>query len=90
MQSAADLGNGSDTIRPVKKIDSVGSLKFSAESIGNSKKEAAGTSWTSSDIYKCNESTKAGVSIINQVILPVIQKVFVTTVSLSPDISVIC
>jgi len=88
VQSAADLGNGSDTIRPIKKVDSVGSLKFSAES--NSKKEAAGTSWTSSDIYKCNESAKAGVSIINQVILPVIQKVFVTTVSLSPDISVIC
>lgn len=90
MQSAADLGNGGDTIRPVKKVDSVGSLESSTESIVNSKQEAAGTSRTSSDIHKCNESAKAGVSIIDQVILPVIQKVFVTTVSISPDISVIC
>jgi len=86
VQSAADLGNGSDTIRPVKKVDSIGSLELSAESTGNSKKEATGASRISSDIHKCNESAKAGVSIIEQVILPVIQKVFV---SVSPDISVI-
>lgn len=73
--SAADLGSGVDTIRPVKKVDPVGSLKLSAEFVGSLRKEAS-TSPTSSTNHKRNasESAKAGVSMVDQVILPAIQK----------------
>lgn len=75
--SAADIGNGIDTIRPVKKVDPVGSLRLSAEYVGSLRKEAGVPSPTSSNIHKRNasESAKAGASIIDQVILPIIQKV---------------
>ncbi len=32
--SAADIGNGIDTIRPVKRVDAAGSLRMSAEFVG--------------------------------------------------------
>ncbi|KAF9451725.1 Pkinase-domain-containing protein [Macrolepiota fuliginosa MF-IS2] len=74
--SAADIGNGIGTIRPVKKVDPVGSLRLSAEYVGSLRKEAGGASPTSSAIHKRNasESAKAGVSMVDQVILPIIQK----------------
>ena len=67
----ADLCHSVDTIRPVNRVDPIGSLQLSAEFIGNPR-EKLDTSPISS---KGNESAKAGVSIIDQVILPVIQKV---------------
>ncbi|KXN86272.1 Serine/threonine-protein kinase svkA [Leucoagaricus sp. SymC.cos] len=73
---AADIGNGVDTIRPVKKVDPVGSLKLSAEYVGSLRKEAGATSPTSSSIHKRNasQSAKAGASMVDEVILPIIQK----------------
>ncbi|KAJ3563278.1 hypothetical protein NP233_g9040 [Leucocoprinus birnbaumii] len=73
--SAADLGNGVDTIRPVKKVDPVGSLKLSAEFVGSLRKEAS-TSPTSSTMHRrsASESGKTGASMVDQVILPIIQK----------------
>jgi serine/threonine-protein kinase 24/25/MST4 len=74
--SAADIGNGVDTIRPVKKVDPVGSLKLSAEYVGSLRREAS-TSPTSSTMHKrtASQSAKAGESMVDQVILPAIQKV---------------
>lgn len=75
--SAADIGNGVDTIRPVKKVDPVGSLRLSSEFVGSLRKEAGPTSPTSSSIRKRKNSefSRAGVSMVDQVILPIIQKV---------------
>lgn len=84
----ADIGTGVDTIRPVKKIDTTGSLRLSSEYVGSmrardgSSSGSAPTSPTSpvkdkSSAHKraASEAAKAARSLVNEVVLPTIQKV---------------
>lgn len=79
--SAADIGDGVGTIRPVKKVDPVGSLRLSSEFVGSLRKDSsAPTSPTTSTIHKRNTSefSKAGGVMVDQIILPIIQNVWYT------------
>jgi serine/threonine-protein kinase 24/25/MST4 len=70
----ADLGTGVDTIRPVKKVDPVGSLRLSAEYVGSMRKEGSTTSPTASVLRRsASETAKAGNVIVDEVVLPVLQ-----------------
>ncbi|OAX43495.1 Pkinase-domain-containing protein [Rhizopogon vinicolor AM-OR11-026] len=78
----ADLGSGVDTIRPVKKVDTLGSLKLSAEYVGTTRsRENSPSSPTSpsrdrsssSFKRKVSESERAGRAMIDAVVLPVLQ-----------------
>ncbi|KAH7929447.1 Pkinase-domain-containing protein [Leucogyrophana mollusca] len=76
----ADLGNGVDTIRPVKKVDTVGSLRLSAEYVGSARsREDSPTSPTSSTKERSSfrrrtkESERAGRVMVDDVVLPVLQ-----------------
>jgi serine/threonine-protein kinase 24/25/MST4 len=88
----ADLGTGVDTIRPVKKIDTTGSLRLSSEYVGSIRaregREGSGsnsltTSPTSpvkdksSSAHKraASDAAKAGRSLVDDVVLPALQKV---------------
>ena len=85
----ADLGTGVDTIRPVKKIDTTGSLRLSSEYVGSMRaREGSGsnsltTSPTSpvkdksSSMHKraASDAAKAGRSLVDEVVLPALQKV---------------
>jgi serine/threonine-protein kinase 24/25/MST4 len=85
----ADLGTGVDTIRPVKKIDTTGSLRLSSEYVGSMRaREGSGsnsltTSPTSpvkdksSSMHKraASDAAKAGRSLVDDVVLPALQKV---------------
>jgi serine/threonine-protein kinase 24/25/MST4 len=70
----ADLGSGVDTIRPVKKVDTVGSLRMSAEFVGSARREAGGSP-TPPQSHKraASEAGKAGKSIVDDVVLPILQ-----------------
>ncbi|KII95208.1 hypothetical protein PLICRDRAFT_34044 [Plicaturopsis crispa FD-325 SS-3] len=76
----ADLGTGVDTIRPVKKVDTVGSLRMSAEHVGSVKREGSGSVPSSPTKDKAShkragsELGKAGKSIVDEVVLPILQK----------------
>ncbi|KAF9075814.1 Ste20-like serine/threonine kinase [Rhodocollybia butyracea] len=76
----ADLGTGIDTIRPVKKVDTVGSLRISAEHVGslrkNSSGSGSGSTPTSPTLHRraASEIGKAGVSIVDEVVLPVLSQ----------------
>ncbi|KAH9179606.1 Pkinase-domain-containing protein [Lactarius sanguifluus] len=86
----ADLGTGVDTIRPVKKIDTTGSLRLSSEYVGSMRaregRDGSGsssltTSPTSpvkdkSSAHKraASEAARAGRSFVDEVVLPAIQK----------------
>lgn len=86
----ADLGTGVDTIRPVKKIDTTGSLRLSSEYVGSIRaregRDGSGsssltTSPTSpvkdkSSAHKraASEAARAGRSFVDEVVLPAIQK----------------
>jgi len=78
----ADLGTGLDTIRPVKKVDAIGSLKLSAEYVGTTRgREDVPLSPTSSKERtgikrRGSESEKAGRAMIDDVVLPVLQNVW--------------
>ncbi|KAK0491029.1 STE STE20 YSK protein kinase [Armillaria novae-zelandiae] len=71
----ADLGNGVDTIRPIKKLDTAGSLRLSADYVGSLRREGS-TSAPTSPTHKRNtsETAKAGKSLIDEVVLPILQK----------------
>lgn len=74
----ADLGTGIDTIRPVKKVDPVGSLRLSADFVGAMRKEAnSPTSPISPTTHKrlMSESGKAGRSLVDEIILPILGNV---------------
>ncbi|TFK55706.1 Pkinase-domain-containing protein [Heliocybe sulcata] len=80
--SDADLGTGIDTIRPVKKVDTVGSLKLSAEFVGSLRAREGSTSSQSSPQSPSSKSahqraasefSKAGRSIVDEVVLPILQ-----------------
>ncbi|KAK7470646.1 hypothetical protein VKT23_002070 [Stygiomarasmius scandens] len=77
----ADIGTGIDTIRPVKKVDAAGSLRLSVEHVGSLRRDSNGsTSATSTPISPtkhrraASEMGKAGVSIVDEVVLPTIEK----------------
>lgn len=73
----ADLGNGIDTIRPIKKLDAANSLRLSSEFVGNIRKEGSTSAPSSPTIHKrsVSEVSKAGGAIIDEVVLPIIDKV---------------
>ncbi|GLB33808.1 putative serine/Threonine protein kinases, catalytic domain [Lyophyllum shimeji] len=70
----ADIGSGVDTIRPVKKVDPVGSLRLSAEFVGSMRREGSATSQTSPTTHKrgASEAAKAGKAVIDEVVLPIL------------------
>lgn len=83
----ADLGSGVDTIRPVKKVDTLGSLRLSAEYVGTARsrddppQSPSSTSPTkerSSFKRRASESERAGQSMVDDVVLPVLQNVSAT------------
>jgi len=80
----ADLGSGVDTIRPVKKVDTIGSLRLSAEYVGTARsrddppQSPSSTSPTkerSSFKRRASESERAGQAMVDDVVLPVLQNV---------------
>jgi serine/threonine-protein kinase 24/25/MST4 len=89
----ADLGTGVDTIRPVKKIDTTGSLRLSSEYVGSlraregrdgSSNGSVPTSPTSPvkdkdrpSVHKraASDAAKAGQSLVDEVVLPTLQRV---------------
>ncbi len=84
----ADIGTGVDTIRPVKKIDTTGSLRLSSEYVGSmrardgSNSGSAPTSPTSpvkdkSSAHKraASDAAKVARSLVDEVVLPTLQKV---------------
>ena len=82
----ADLGSGIDTIRPVKKVDTIGSLRLSAEYVGTTRsKDDIPQSPSSSSPNKerssfkrrASESEQAGRAMVDDVVLPVLQNVSV-------------
>ncbi|KAF9057578.1 STE/STE20/YSK protein kinase [Panaeolus papilionaceus] len=75
--NAADLGSGVDTIRPVKKVDPVGSLRLSSEFVGNVRKEGSVSSPPSSPAThkrSGSEIGRAGQVLVDEVILPILGK----------------
>ena len=83
----ADIGTGVDTIRPVKKIDTTGSLRLSSEFVGSlrtregSSAGSAPTSPTSPVKNKsahkraASDAARAARSLVDDVVLPALQKV---------------
>ncbi|KAF8812435.1 STE/STE20/YSK protein kinase [Phlegmacium glaucopus] len=67
----ADLGTGVDTIRPVKKVDPVGSLRLSSEFVGSLRKEGGPTS-PATPRRASNETARAGGLMVDEVILPIL------------------
>jgi serine/threonine-protein kinase 24/25/MST4 len=73
----ADLGTGVDTIRPVKKVDTAGSLRISAEHVGSLRRSSGSSSSPSSPTLHrraASELGRAGVSIVDEVVLPVLHQ----------------
>ncbi|KAI0939968.1 hypothetical protein AcW1_004817 [Taiwanofungus camphoratus] len=77
----ADLGNGVDTIRPVKKVDTVRSLRMSAEYVGTTRSREGSTSSPPSPTSPktthkraASETAKAGRSMVDDVMLPILSK----------------
>ena len=77
----ADLGTGVDTIRPVKKVDTVGSLRLSHEFVGSQREGGSGSTPSSPVTPKSphkralSESMRAGQSIVDDIILPICVRV---------------
>lgn len=80
----ADLGSGVDTIRPVKKVDTIGSLRLSAEYVGTARsrddppQSPSSTSPTrerSSFKRRASASERGGRAMVDDVVLPVLQNV---------------
>jgi len=82
----ADIGTGVDTIRPVKKVDASGSLRLSSEYVGNMRSGSSSltTSPTTSPVKDkfssahkraASDAARAGRSLVDEVVLPTIQKV---------------
>lgn len=75
----ADLGTGIDTIRPVKKVDTVGSLRLSADFVGSARRDGSTSVPTSptktSNKHGPTKLAKAGTSMVEEVVLPILQHV---------------
>ncbi|EIW61937.1 Pkinase-domain-containing protein [Trametes versicolor FP-101664 SS1] len=77
----ADIGSGVDTIRPVKKVDTVRSLRLSEEYVGSVRSREGSTSSTPSSPQslkgsqkRAGEAAKAGKAMVEGVLLPLLQK----------------
>ncbi|KAI0337583.1 Pkinase-domain-containing protein [Trametopsis cervina] len=82
----ADLGTGVDTIRPVKKVDTVRSLRLSEEYVGSLKRDRSGSGSQSgsapsspvssriSGSKKGHDVGKAGRAMVDEVILPTLER----------------
>ncbi|KIY73633.1 Pkinase-domain-containing protein [Cylindrobasidium torrendii FP15055 ss-10] len=70
-----DVGTGVDTIRPIKKLDTAGSLRLSAEYVGSMRK-ASGSAPPSPTSHRRapSELGRTGASIIDEVVQPILQK----------------
>jgi serine/threonine-protein kinase 24/25/MST4 len=98
---ASDVGNGSDTLRPFKKVDAAGSLRLSSDYVGSirGKDDASPTSPGSdtangsgtngsgkSHKRTQSEFSRAGSAMVTEIIVPTIQKVsLLDTVARSPS-----
>lgn len=82
----SDLGNGSDTLRPFKRVDTAGSLRLSSDYLGNIRQREDGSPVSPSngtsgsggkDAHKRTESEyrRAGSAMVTEVILPTLQGV---------------
>jgi serine/threonine-protein kinase 24/25/MST4 len=83
----ADIGTGVDTIRPVKKVDTVRSLRMGEEYVGSMKRDRSSSdsqngSAPSSPVgsklgsaKKLSEAAKAGKSMVDDVLLPTLERV---------------
>ncbi|KIM90798.1 hypothetical protein PILCRDRAFT_811280 [Piloderma croceum F 1598] len=75
----ADLGTGIDTIRPVKKVDTVGSLRLSADFVGSARRDGSTSRSVPTSPTKTpnkrspTELAKAGTSMVEEVVLPILQ-----------------
>lgn len=83
----ADLGSGVDTIRPVKKVDTIGSLRLSAEYVGTTRSKddppqspssTSPTKERSSFKRRASQSERAGRVMVDDVVIPVLQNVSAT------------
>ncbi|KAI9000989.1 kinase-like domain-containing protein [Trametes punicea] len=80
--SEADIGTGVDTIRPVKKVDAVRSLRLSEEYVGSLRSRESSVSSVPSSPQSArgshkrtaSEAAKAGKAIVEDVMLPLLQK----------------
>ncbi|KAH9943417.1 Pkinase-domain-containing protein [Epithele typhae] len=80
----ADIGTGIDTIRPVKKVDTVRSLRLSEEYVGSlraregstSSNPASPSTGSQKGSHKrlASEVQKAGKSLVDDVVLPLLSK----------------
>lgn len=70
----ADLGTGVGTIRPVKKVDQVGSLRLSSEFVGSQRKEGSSTS-PIAPRRASSETARVGGLMVDEVILPILNNV---------------
>lgn len=76
-----DLGNGIDTIRPVKRVDAAGSLKLSAEYVGAVRESAENGVRMNGSVdgkdhrRKASDTARAGRAMIDDVVVPVVQNV---------------
>ncbi|CAL1700618.1 unnamed protein product [Somion occarium] len=82
----ADLGTGVDTIRPVKKVDTVRSLRLSSEYVGSIRSRESGGSSPSSPTSpgtsgsgrahrrSSSEMAKAGKTMVDEVLLPIFER----------------
>jgi serine/threonine-protein kinase 24/25/MST4 len=65
-----------DTVRPVKKVDATGSLRLSADYVGSLRdKTPSDDSLAQSHKRATSEIGKAGKAIVDQVVIPTLQKV---------------
>ncbi|KAJ1309008.1 hypothetical protein OPQ81_004690 [Rhizoctonia solani] len=89
-----DVGDGMNTMRPVKRVDAAGSLRLSNEYVGSVRSRSSGDSGdgnsenglaesTASNgdakaarqrAKSVSESAKAGKSLVDEVVIPVLQK----------------
>ncbi|KAI0759909.1 kinase-like domain-containing protein [Irpex lacteus] len=84
----ADLGTGVDTIRPVKKVDTVRSLRLSEEYVGSLKRDRSGSGSQSGSVpsspvstkngggsaRKVSQAEKAGKAMVDEVLLPTLER----------------
>ena len=73
----ADLGSGVNTIRPMKKVDTAGSLRLSAEYVGSMRRDGNGSMPPSPDSHRrtTSKAAQAGQAVVDDVVVPILNKV---------------
>ncbi|EJD01512.1 Pkinase-domain-containing protein [Fomitiporia mediterranea MF3/22] len=77
----ADIGNGIDTIRPVKRVDAAGSLRLSAEYVGAVREGTDGSvringtaNFEGKDHRrKASDNARAGRAMVDEIVVPIVQ-----------------